>query len=451
MSNLAVDNSGFNGARPSQLELRFNRIELNKKWSLAPSPKRLNGYWATHSYANACIVERLAAQFKGSAYFSGARFHRKVYLPIISSILANLLNAYDHGLQIIYSRNTGNNLEWINVWDFLVEMQFVNTVIADKSDSGVKSWAVALPELISLLHQDNARIVFDSRKPSIEIRDSNKKALPVPQHRATNLKYNRSEKDTAAFNSMWEGHTVTLDKKNIVPYVRRLFNGSLNHGGRFYGDFQRIPSKDRKRIKIDGQATIELDFSCIHLAILYAWQGIQIDYDQAYILEGYDRETVKAITLRMLNIESVKVLKRAITLSANPRNQDKYTAYKTERAIHDWLRSKGLRSNAPNKPPWIDSFIENIPSNTDTEKLIEAFMDCHSDVEKYIGSKSIGLRLQAEDSKIMALVLNTLRLDKVLALPVHDSIIIQKNSSKRAELVMRNCFKKVTGFHARIK
>ena len=448
----AVDHSRFDGVILYQLELPFNRIELDKMLSLAPNPKRVDNYWATQGCASSGIVERLADQFKGSAYFSGHRFHKATYVPIISAILANLLNANAHKLQVIYSRDTdGSNRPWISVWDFLAGLQFVNTVIGGKNESGVQSWAVALPELIDLLHQDKARIVFDDHKASIEVRDADKNVLPVPERRTDNLQYNRVEKATAAHNQQWLTHTVTLDKKPIVPFVKRKFNDSLEYGGRFYGGFQRIPSKDRARLKIDGQPTVELDYSAIHLAILYAWEGVQLDYAQAYTLEGYERATVKAITLRMLNIESVAVLKRAITLSANPANQGKYKAYKTARSIHDLMRAKGLSSTAPHKPKWVGTFIDNIPSTTNTHDLINAFLERHSAITKHIGSQSIGLRLQAADSQIMALVLDTLRIDNVPALPVHDSIIIQKKHKAKAKMIMQNTFKQVTGFHAQIK
>ena len=434
------------------MELPFTRIELDKTLSLAPNPKRVNGYWVTQSNASNDLVDSMADQFKKSAYFSGKRFRRATYVPVISSILANLLNANTHKLQIIYSRDDhSGNRPWINVWDFLVGLQFVNTVIAGKNETGVGSWCVALPELVALLHTDQSRIIFDRHKPSIEVRDVDKNVLPVSQHRSTKLKYNRYEKATRAFNELWQAHSVTLDDKPVVPFVQRKFNDTLELGGRFYGGFQRIPSKDRARLKIDGQPTIELDYSAIHLAILYAWAGIQIDYAQAYALEGYERATVKAITLRMLNIESVAVLKRAITLSANPANQDKYKAYKTARSIHDLMRAKGLASTAPHKPKWIKTFIENIPSTTNTNDLINAFLERHSAIKKHIGSQSIGVRLQAVDSEIMALVLDTLRIDNVPALPVHDSIIIQKKHKAKAKMIMQNTFKQVTGFHAQIK
>jgi hypothetical protein len=435
-----------------QMELPFTRVELDKTLTLAPNPKRVNDYWVTQSNASNELVEFMADQFKRSRFFSGKRFRRATYTPVISSILANLLNAHTHKLQIIYSRDTNfGNKAWINVWDFLADLNMVSAVIAGKNENGVQSWCVALPELVELLRKDYSRIIFDRDQPSIEVRDKDKKVLPVSKHRATKLKYNRLEKVTRAFNEYWQAHIVTLDDKAIVPFVKRKFNHTLELGGRFYGGFQLIPSKDRARLKIDKASTIELDYSSIHLAILYAWEGVQLDYPKAYTMKGYERDTIKAITLRALNTKSLAALQGAITRSAKPKNKATLKAYKDSRAIHDLRRAKGLASKPPYKPKWLDTFIEGIPDGTIAKDLMGAFLEKHSVIKTHIGSPNIGLKLQAVDSEIMALVLDTLRLENIPALPVHDSIIIPYKLKKKARAVMAESFKKVTHFAAKIK
>jgi hypothetical protein len=343
----------------------------------------------------------------------------------------------------------------------LVDLNFVSTVIAGKNEKGVQSWCVALPELVELLRIDHSRIVFDPYQPSIEIRDSDKNVLPVPARKTNRLKYNRFEKATRAFNEYWQGHTVELDGKPVVPFVKRKFNDTLELGGRFYGGFQRIPSKDRARLRIDGWKTIEIDYSANHLGILYAWEGIAINYKKAYTLENYEwptdmteeecRKITKLITLRALNTTDFSTLRAAITRSAKPKNKAAFKTYKDSRAIHDLLRSKGLASKAPFKPKWIDSFIEGIPSDTIADDLVYDFLQKHSAIKAHIGSPKIGVRLQAVDSEIMALVLNTLRLENIPALPIHDSVRIQKKHKIRARDVMAECFKEITGFKAQVR
>jgi hypothetical protein len=398
------------------------------------------------------VVEFMAEHFKRSPFFSGKRFRKSTYIPIISTVLANLLNADNHRLQIIYSRNDhSGNRPWINFFDFLSHLNFISTVIAGKNEKGVQSWCVALPELVELLKPATSRIIFDRHQPSIEVRDKDKSVLPAPKNRAAILKYKRLEKATRAFNEYWESHTITIDGKNVVPFVKRKFNDTLELGGRFYGGFQQLSSEDRSRLIIDDLKTVEIDYSANHLAILYAWAGEQVPYSQVYTMEGYDDSVIKAITLRAVNIESVAVLRRTISLSANPKNKEKYKTYKAARAIHDLRRSKGLASKAPFKAKWIKAFIEGIPSSTIADDLVDEFLEKHRAIKAYIGSPRVGVKLQAVDSEIMALVLDTLRLQNVPALPVHDSIIIQKKYKIKARDVMYESFKKITGFKARIR
>ena len=436
-----------------QMELSFTRVELDKTLTFAPNPKRVNGFWVTQTNSSNEVVEFMAEHFKRSPFFSGKRFRKSTYMPIISTVLANLLNAYNHRLQIIYSRDDhSGNRPWIHFWDFLSHLNLISTVIAGKNEKGVQSWCVALPELVELLKPaTSTKIIFDRHQPSVVVRDKDGNVLPLSKNRAARLKYNRLEKDTRAFNEYWERHVVTLDGKNVVPIVKRKFNDTLEMGGRFYGGFQQLPSKDRARLIIDDLGTAEMDYSSIHWAILYAWEGVQIKYKAAYTLERYDRDVVKAITLRALNIKNLSDLKKAITISANPKNKEQYRAYKDARAVYEFERSKGLASKAPYKAPWIKSFIEGIPSGTIADDLLGAFLEKHSVIKAHIGSPKIGLRLQAVDSEIMALVLYRLRLENIPALPVHDSVRIQKKHKLRARDVMAECFKEITGFKAQVR
>ena len=70
------------------------------------------------------------------------------------------------------------------------------------------------------------------------------------------------------------GRDIIIDPSN--KFVRRIFNnGSWLDGGRFYGSWwQRIPKKWRERIRIDMSPVVEIDYSGLHIVILYALRGI---------------------------------------------------------------------------------------------------------------------------------------------------------------------------------
>jgi len=445
----AVDySSGGGGVVPEQMELHLCRVYLDKTLLLAPNGKQLKSHWIT---AGNKLVEDLASQYKLSSFYSGQRFRKSIYIPIISSILANLLNANNRGLQVVFSRDhCSGNRAWIKVWDFMAELHLIHMDKASKNEIGIKSWAVAMPVLVKMLQDDRANIVFNPNKPSIVIRDKDKKELPVPRRKTTHLQYKRIEQAATALNEQWTGHKVTLRGRAIIPVGRRIFNGSLDLGGRFYGDVQTFSSEDRKHFKIDGKKTIEIDYKCMHLAVLHAWEGLQMDYTADYTLEGYARPVIKDIVLRMLNIKRLANLKAAITRSANPKNQAKYKIYKAAWAAHEGSRAKRLKSTRPKKPRWLDSFMPNIPVGTNANDVVEALVARYSTIAKHIGSKDLGLRLQAVDSKIMALVQEELRQCNIRTLPIHDSIIVQENHKAKAMMVMRNVFKKETGFYPQV-
>ena len=92
-------------------------------------------------------------------------------------------------------------------------------------------------------------------------------------------------------------------------FVRRIFNnGKWSDGGRFYGGWwQRIPGELRRRIVINnsGNTCSELDYSGLHIVLLYAqenidyWKDVQVD---PYTLDGYEtsermRQLLKLVLL----------------------------------------------------------------------------------------------------------------------------------------------------------
>lgn len=433
-----------------QLQLPFNRIYLQENLSLAPNPRKLKDKWLCDNKAEKMLMNSLLVQFKKWGSFE--RFRKDQYQKVFSNLLAYLLAAHNQSAQLIYSRDTtGRNRKIIKAVDFLTDLNLITSVIPKANELGVESWITPNIELINLLNHYKTRIVFDPNKPSIEIRDKDKRVLPIPERKQARLTYERLEKQTRAFNELWLNHSVTLDNKLMIPFCQRKFNDSLELGGRFYGDFQRLPGKERLKLKIDSIPVVELDYKSQHLAILYSLEGLQIEYDpDPYIIEGFERETVKAITLKLINVKNIADMKRAITLSANPENKAKYQAYKQRRLIHDLRRAHGLTSSPPFKAQWIDSFIENIPEGTCPERFLESFSERHRAIYHHIGSENIGLKLQALDSRIMALVLSACVAENIPALPVHDSLIVRETDKAKTRLIMQTAYKEITGKHCKI-
>ena len=137
----------------------------------------------------------------------------------------------------------------------------------------------------------------------------------------------------------------------------RVFNnGKFTDGGRFYGGWwQGIPSSHRRLTTINGIPTVEVDFSGMQIAMLYARIGRDLEGD-AYAIEGIDscyRGLIKTATLKLINATG--------------------------------------RSSAPLKSA--------LPENMTWKELQEAIKQRHAPIAKFLGSGE-GIRLQRLDSDI---------------------------------------------------
>lgn len=83
-------------------------------------------------------------------------------------------------------------------------------------------------------------------------------------------------------------------------YKRRFNEGNAedfnwNKGGRLYAPFQQLPSELRKKFKVDGEPTAELDVSASYLTVLHGLYGVEFNTKQdAYGSDFYPRDVIKA-------------------------------------------------------------------------------------------------------------------------------------------------------------
>ena len=94
-------------------------------------------------------------------------------------------------------------------------------------------------------------------------------------------------------------------------FVRRIFNNkSFSDGGRFYGGWwQSIPSKYRKFISLNGDLTIEMDYSSIHIHLLYAELQSHCPHKDHYVfgkLTKAFRPVTKTLMMILINASSEK-------------------------------------------------------------------------------------------------------------------------------------------------
>jgi hypothetical protein len=190
--------------------------------------------------------------------------------------------------------------------------------------------------------------------------------------------------------------------------VRRIFNKStFSQGGRFYGGWwQNIPSVLRRHIIINTDSTVEIDFSGLHIYMLYALKGINFAdlRKEPYIYpKGGDPNNLRPI---------LKILLLAAVNSANEDECIKAVRYE-------------INMNRGEYP-------EELP---DLKNAYNMFKGYHSDIADLFCSKS-GLKLQRWDSDIAEEIIKELTDQGIAVLAVHDSFICIKPEADYLKEVM---------------
>lgn len=193
-------------------------------------------------------------------------------------------------------------------------------------------------------------------------------------------------------------HTVYTSMKELY----RVYNGSWALGGRFYGGWwQQVRKKDRQHLRIDGSATVELDYEMLHPRLLYAEAGQKLHGD-AYTVDGWDRPTCK----------------RAFNILLNARSYQRALG-----AIRPHVY--GDRRKAA--------------------ELIAEMKKRHVAVADHFHSGA-GLRLQNIDAELAKGVLRDLTYrNGITVLPVHDSFVVRREYHSALEEAMDRAFVAVTG------
>jgi hypothetical protein len=205
-------------------------------------------------------------------------------------------------------------------------------------------------------------------------------------------------------------------------FVRRIFNDeSWNKGGRFYGGWwQRCPKQYRINITLDDIPTAELDFSGLHIVLLYALEGINYWADIAedpYEVEPkipFDtdidlRATAKLLLLTALNSDDEK-----ITFGA-------------------------FRSHAGS------NILQKKLTDIELKSMLDALRLKHPKIEHKL-AEGVGKDLMFIDSQITELLIERFTYHyECPILTIHDSYVVPFGYDDILKQEMEIAFEKVTG------
>lgn len=262
-------------------------------------------------------------------------------------------------------------------------------------------------------------------RESIRLKDGDGNLIDYRDTRATN----QMRKNLAIINQKIEDANVALhltdtqfeemwavlkgkrkhESRKYVDFTQirlhRVFNGSFELGGRFYGGWwEGIPKEFRPYIEINHQSTVELDYSGHHVRMLYAEEGLQMPEDP-YDLDGFDREDQKTAVMIILN------------------------AYEESKALRA-ISSEGIKSS---------------------RLLMEKLKERHAPIAKHFHT-GVGLKLQNKDAKIAEeLMLQMIEESNAVILPIHDSFLVSKGYEQELLEAMNTAFQEEFGTAAKVK
>ena len=257
-------------------------------------------------------------------------------------------------------------------------------------------------------------------RQSIHLRDYDEekdKQVDIKYHDTPEIKRMRDE--LYAYNNLLRGTFVDIPhfpeegvfsgkKKRAIKinrsdkFVQRIFIwGSWDTGGRFYGGWwQRLPGMWRQRIRINDEPVAELDYSGLHIIMLYALEGI--DYWKAIKEDPYQlgkgsepskrlRDLLKVILLTIINAETPETAIKAVRWEVNKDPKE-----------FGWVKEEGLK----------------------IEEIVEQFQEYHEKISRHFSS-GFGITLQNADSRMAELVIKEFTSRGIPILCVHDSFVVQ--------------------------
>jgi len=195
--------------------------------------------------------------------------------------------------------------------------------------------------------------------------------------------------------------------------VHRVFNNNdWEQGGRFYGAWWiSYPSRLRPYILIDGKRTVEVDYSGLHAAMLYALDG-QVIPDDPY--------------------------ERCLTKVDN----------KAERKLVKLTFNALLNADSVDRISEIDDYSPEITGRSwDDFKLY--IVSQYPEFRQHFGS-GVGLRLQRKDSDLAETVMLRFAAMGYACLPVHDSFIVHHGLQHELDQIMREAFEEEFGVSGKV-
>jgi hypothetical protein len=227
------------------------------------------------------------------------------------------------------------------------------------------------------------------------------------RHEMTTINAWLAEADLG-FEAPWffAGSVDTSDR-----HLSRIFTGSFDRCGRLYGGFWQPLNKEVRKagVRINGQSVSVLDYGQMIVRLAYAHVGATPPEGDAYSIAPYGEKYR----------EGFKTLISAMLFNTGPITK----------------KPKGTKDKLP---------------KVKAELLCEAVREAHPAIASLFNN-GVGLELMHQESEILVAVMLELRRIGVVALPVHDAVVVSNLDTKLCNEIMTSTFLRITGIEPSIK
>ncbi len=199
-----------------------------------------------------------------------------------------------------------------------------------------------------------------------------------------------------------------------VRFLRRTFNVDFDHGGRLYGAFwQSMRGAERlAKLRIGGEEVAEIDMRSAAVRFVYAMQGHELPADQdAYAVDNPSLQGCREGLKKVLNA----MLSTRAPLLRFPKD------------------TKAL-----------------FPRNATIAAVTRSLIERHQPIADTFGT-GVGLRAMKQEAAVVVATLLALGERGVVALPVHDALVVRRSDLDIAKEVLSACYRSITGTEAVLK
>ena len=390
----------------------------------------LDSSWTISEISKSLVDDFFSKEFLPWFLKPGQRLLKKDdKLKQFHAFLANLKHAFPiRPLRLSlhtneYSKDPFFSTFIIDVFRWLEHEQYIHLIRGFSSAKGnVALQTRVCPKrklrdrILDKLELSNITATLDFEQLII-LRNEKKASIPYNNTQSTlDLK-----KKLQSINNENSKHRIefVIGKHNgyISAQLHAVFNNSsFTQNGRIYSGalgYQGLPKLVRKTILIDGETTVERDYSAHHPRIMYALKGI-----------SYTEDPYKAI-FEDIDDKLIKILKAVFLVLINAPNKAK---------VHG-----GIFKRLESIPK---SFSVLKEKNLTIAGLVKLCKSVHKDIEELFTSNQ-GFRLANIDSLIALQVVEYFTSQGKACLPVHDSFIVKEEDDQELVNIMSHVYNNV--------